>query len=184
MLDKRWIFYIYKMDMDFFNRLAKSNASTICRNGIRDFVVGNPVYMDDLISFATDLNNKNQYKGVWIVEMLAETHPEMLLRFIDQVADVASQYKHESAIRGISRTILFLSKSTKITLTESQQEKFIETSLDRLIGDYKVAPKAFAMYALGHFAQKYDWIKEELRNIINKDFPISRPDIKHQLEKF
>ncbi|UPT69600.1 MAG: hypothetical protein M0D53_10505 [Flavobacterium sp. JAD_PAG50586_2] len=142
------------MDTTFFNRLAKSNASTICRNGIRDFVVENPSYMKDLITFATDLENKNQYKGVWIIEMLAETHTEMLLPFIDQIADVASKYKHESAIRGVSRTILFLTNSKKISLTESQQEKFIETSLDRLIGDYKVAPKAFAMYALGHYAQK------------------------------
>lgn len=158
------------MDATFFNRLAKSNASTICRNGIRDFVVDNPAYMDDLISFATDLTNKNQYKGVWIVEMLAETHTEMLLPFIDRIADIASKYIHESAIRGISRTILFLAASKKISLTKSQQEKFIETSLDRLIGDYKVAPKAFAMYALGHYAREHDWIKEELRNIINKDF--------------
>lgn len=158
------------MDMTFFNRLAKSSASTICRNGIRDFIADNPSYMKDLVAFATDLSNKNQYKGVWIIEMLAETHTEMLLPFIDQIAHVASQYKHESAIRGISRTILFLTRSKKITLTEEQQEKFIETSLDRLIGDDKVAPKAFAMYSLAHFAQKHDWIKEELQNIINKDF--------------
>jgi hypothetical protein len=158
------------MDATFFYRLAKSNASTICRNGIRDFVAENPSYMKDLITFATDLENKNQYKGVWIIEMLAETQTEMLLPFIDQMADIASKYKHESAIRGISRTILFLTTSKKISLTESQQEKFIETSLDRLIGDYKVAPKAFAMYALGHFAQRHDWIKGELQQIINKDF--------------
>ena len=158
------------MDMTFFNRIAKSNASTNCRNGIRDLVVKNPDYMNDLVSIATDLTNKNQYKAVWIIEMLAETHPEMLTPFIDEICEVAPKYKHESAIRGISRTILFLTTSKKISLTESQQEKFIETSLDRLIGDDKVAPKAFAMYALGHFAKEHDWIKEELQNIINKDF--------------
>ena len=66
--------------------------------------------------------------------------------------------------------MLFLTTSKKITLTEEQQEKFIETSLDRLIGNDKVAPKAFAMYTLSHYAKKHDWIKEELRNIIDKDF--------------
>lgn len=55
-------------------------------------------------------------------------------------------------------------------MSKSQQEKFIETSLDRLIGYNKVAPKAFSIYALGHFAKERDWIKEELQNIINKDF--------------
>ena len=158
------------MNSEFHNRIAKSNASTNCRNGIRDFVVENPEYLKDLVAFATDLTNKNQYKGVWIIEMLAETHTEMLLPFIDKICNVAAKYKHESAIRGISRTILFLTTSKKITLTEKQQEKFIETSLDRLIGDAKVAPKAFAMYTLCHYAKKHDWIKEELRNIIDKDF--------------
>ncbi len=156
--------------MHFFNRMSNSNASTNCRNGIRDFVLQNPEYLDEVVAFGTDLENKNQYKGVWIIEMLAETHPELLTPYIDKIADTASKYKHESAIRGISRAINFLSRSKKITLTEDQEEKFIEISLDRLIGDDKVAPKAFAMYTLGHFAKKHDWLKEELRNIIDKDF--------------
>jgi hypothetical protein len=158
------------MDMTFFNRISKSNASTNCRNGIRDFVLQNPEYLPELAAFATNLANKNQYKGVWITEMLAETHPELLTPYINQISDVAAKYKHESAIRGISRTILFLTTSKKTILTEAQQEKFIETSLDRLIGDDKVAPKVFAMYALGHYAKTQDWIKEELQQIINKDF--------------
>jgi hypothetical protein len=158
------------MDPNFYSRISKSNASTLCRNGIRDFVLQNPEYLKDVVVFGTDLNDKNQYKGVWIIEMLAETHPELLLPYIDQICGVASQYKHESAIRGISRAINFLSQSKKIDLTDEQEERFIEISLDRLIGDDKVAPKAFAMYALGHFALKHGWIKEELQNIINKDF--------------
>ena len=158
------------MDMTFFNRIAKSNASTNCRNGIRDFVLENPEYLKDVITFATDLTNKNHYKAVWIIEMLAETHPELLVSFIDSICNIAPQYKHESAIRGISRTILFLTTSKKISLTEKQQEKFIETSLDRLIGNDKIAPKVFAMYALLHYAKTQEWIKEELRNIIDNDF--------------
>ena len=158
------------MDTIFFNRIAKSSASTNSRNGNRDFVLENLECLKDLVAFAIDLTNKNQYKAVWIIEMLAETHPELLAPFVNQICNVAAKYKHESAIRGISRTILFLSTSKKISLTEDQQEKFIETSLDRLIGNDKVAPKVFAMYALSHFAKNQDWIKEELRNIINKDF--------------
>jgi hypothetical protein len=158
------------MDMTFFNRISKSNASTNCRNGNRDFILQNPEYLDELVSFGTDLANKNQYKAVWIIEMLAETHPELLVPYINQICNIAGHYKHESSIRGISRTILFLTISKKISLTEEQQEKFIETSLDRLIGDDKVAPKVFAMYALSHYSKKHDWIKEELQSIINKDF--------------
>lgn len=158
------------MDSSFLDKIAKSNASTNCRNGNKDLVLQNQELLPGLIAFGTDLTNKNQYKAVWIIEMLAETHPELLIPFIDSICNVAGKYKHESSIRGISRTILFLAKSKKVSLTEEQQEKFIEISLDRLIGDDKVAPKAFAMYALSHFSQQHEWIKAELQDIINKDF--------------
>ncbi|QBZ97662.1 hypothetical protein [Flavobacterium sangjuense] len=158
------------MDLTFFNRIAKSNASTNCRNGNRDFVVENPEYLKDLVAFATDLTNKNHYKAVWIIEMLVETHTKMLAPFVDIICETIPKYKHESAIRGMSRTVFFLSTSKTISLSETQQEKLIEICLDWLIGDAKVAPKAYAMYTLGHYAKKHDWIKEELRNIIDKDF--------------
>jgi len=158
------------MNTVFFNRIAKSNASTECRNGIRDFVIEHPEHLPELVAIATDLSNKNHYKAVWIIEMLAETHLPMLLPFIDSICKTIPQYKHESAIRGMSRTAYFFSTSKILSLTENQQEKLIEICLDWLIGDAKVAPKAYAMYTLGFYAQKEDWIKDELTTIINKDF--------------
>jgi len=158
------------MNTIFQDRIAKSNASTNCRHGLRNFVAENPECMTELVAFATDLSNKNHYKAVWIIELLVETHTQMLVPFIDLICNTMAQYKHESAIRGMSRTAYFLSTSKTISLTENQKEKLIEICLDWLIGDAKVAPKAYAMYTLCHYAQKEDWIKDELRNIINKDF--------------
>jgi len=158
------------MDMIFFNRIAASNASTDCRNGIRDFLLKNADLMPDLIAIGTDLTNKNHYKAVWIIEMLAEHNTKLLIPFIDQICNVIADYKHESAIRGMSRVAYFLSTSKAFSLTENQKEKLIEICLDWLIGDAKVAPKAYAMYTLCHYAKKEDWIKDELRQIIDKDY--------------
>ena len=97
------------MDMTFFNRISKSSASTNTRNGNRDLVLQNPELMKDLVAFASDLTNKNHYKAVWIIEMLVETHTEMLIPFVDVICETISKYKHESAIRGMSRTAFFLS---------------------------------------------------------------------------
>jgi hypothetical protein len=158
------------MDLSFYNRISKSNASTDCRNGNRDFVLQNPESLNDLVAFATDLTNKNQYKAVWIIEMLAETHTELLMPFVEIICRTIPHYKHESSIRGMSRATFFLSTANVISLSEEQQGKIIEICLDWLIGDAKVAPKAYAMYTLGHYARKHDWVKEELQNIINKDY--------------
>jgi hypothetical protein len=158
------------MDMIFFNRVAASNASTNCRNDLRDFVLKNPEVMPDLIAIGTDLTNKNHYKAVWIIEMLAEQNTKILIPFVAILCETMAHYKHESAIRGMARVGYFLSTSKDITLTENQKEKLIEISLDWLIGDVKVAPKAYAMYTLCHYAQQEDWIKEALRQIINKNY--------------
>lgn len=158
------------MDALFYNRIATSNASTNCRNGILDYVLKNPDVMPELIAFGTDLTNKNQYKAVWIIEMLAEHDTKLLIPFIDEICKTISHYKHESSIRGMSRVAYFLSTSKAVALTENQKEKLIEICLDWLIGDAKVAPKAYAMYTLCHYAQKENWIKDELRSIIDKDY--------------
>ena len=158
------------MDMIFFNRIAVSNASTNCRNGLRDFVLKNSDTMPDLIAIGTDLNNKNHYKAVWINEMLAEHSAKILIPFVEIICETMAHYKHESAIRGMSRVAYFLSTSKEIALTANQKEKLIEICLDWFIGDAKVAPKVYAMYTLCHYAQKEDWIKEELRQIIDKDY--------------
>ncbi len=134
--------------MIFFNRIAMSNASTNCRNGLRDFVLKNSDTMPDLIAIGTDLNNKNHYKAVWIIEMLAEHSAKILIPFVEIICETMAHYKHESAIRGMSRVAYFLSTSKDIALTANQKEKLIEICLDWLIGDAKVAPKAICHVCL------------------------------------
>ncbi|MGL2967304.1 hypothetical protein [Flavobacterium sp. XGLA_31] len=158
------------MNTFFHDLIAKSNASTLSRNAIRFFVIKNREYMSELAAIATDLSNKNHHKAIWIIELLVEDHTEMLVPYLDRIMETIPKYKHESAIRGMSRTVYFLSVSKKITLNDRQKEQLIEVCLDWLIGDAKVAPKAYAMHTLCHYAQKEDWLKEELNNIINKDF--------------
>ena len=133
-------------------------------------VLSNGDLLVDLIQITTDLSYKNHYKGVWITEMIAETDVELLAPFVNDLIPFFSKCKHQSAVRGTSRIAYFIGTSDKLNVTENQQERIIETCLDWLIGDAKVAPKAYAMYTLCHFAQQHDWIADELHNIIEKDF--------------
>ncbi len=125
--------------------------------------------LSDLIEITTDLSYKNHFKGVWITEMIAETDIELLAPFTKELIPFFSKCKHQSAVRGTSRIAYFLGISNGM-LTDNEQEKIIETCLDWLIGDAKVAPKVYAMYTLCHFAQQHDWIVAELHSIIEKNF--------------
>lgn len=158
------------MENHFYKRIDTSSASTNSRNGLRDFVLQNPEYLAELCTIALNTNYKNHYKGVWILEMIAETQTELLTDFINTICDAFSTIKNDSAIRGISRVAFFFGTSTKIKLTKTQEEKIIEICLDWLIRDERVAPKVYAMKTLGHLGQKNPWINEELCNIINKDY--------------
>ena len=160
------------MSSEFYNRIAKSNASTNCRNGLKKLVLDSPELLTNLIQITTDLSDKNHYKAVWITEMIAETDTPLLAPFTQNLIPFFSKCKHQSAVRGTSRIAYFLGISTSIILTENEKEQLIETCLDWLIGDAKVAPKVYAMYTLCHFTKKHDWIAAELHNIIEKDFAL------------
>ena len=158
------------MNTTFSDQLSTINASTENRNRMLDFVLKRPEYLKELIAFGTDLNNKNHHKGVWIIEMIAEHQTELLIPFIGTICQTISDYKNDSAIRGISRVAYFLGTCKDINLSESQQEKLIETCLDWLIRDERVACKVYAMRTLEHFGKKEAWIAEELRNILDRDY--------------
>lgn len=158
------------MNSTFYDHLSKINASTENRNRMRDCVLQQPELLQELITFGTDLNNKNHHKGVWIIEMLAEHQTEMLFPFIDRISQTISEYRNDSAIRGISRVAYFLGTSDKIKLSESQQEKLTEICLDWLIRDERVACKVYAMKTLHHFGKKEPWIADEVKEIVSRDY--------------
>ncbi|ESU20899.1 hypothetical protein FCR2A7T_12190 [Flavobacterium cauense R2A-7] len=158
------------MNSTFTDQLSKINASTENRNRMRDLVLQQPELLEELIAFGTDLNNKHHHKDVWIIEMLAEHQTEMLFPFIDTICQTISEYKNDSAIRGISRVAYFLGTSDKIKLSESQQEKLTEICLDWLIRDERVACKVYAMKTLYHFGKKEPWIADEVKEIVSRDY--------------
>lgn len=158
------------MENHFFKRIDASNASTNCRNGLLDFVLHNPEYLNELTSLALDIQYKNHYKGVWILEMIAEKQIQLLSPHINAICTAFPKIKNDSAIRGMSRVAFFLGTTTQLTLTEKQEEKIIEICLDWLIRDERVAPKVYAMKTLDFLSKKHTWIKEELHTIIEKDY--------------
>ena len=158
------------MNTAFYKTIETSSASPKSRNAIADLVVENPNLLGALTTMAFKIADKNHYKAIWILEVLAEKNSALLVPFVKEILETCSHYKHESAIRGMSRIVYFLSTSNTIVLSSTQKEKMIEVALDWFIGEIKVAPKVYAMYTLSNFTKEFDWLKAELQNTINKDF--------------
>lgn len=158
------------MNATFYNQIIKSNAGTNSRNSLTNLVLENQYLLEDLIQISLTLSDKNHHKAVWIVEMLAESNVQILQPFTTVLIEKFSKYIHQSAVRGISRVSYFFATSNAISLTQNQEEKNIEYCLDGLIGDAKIAPKVYNMYTLSFYSTKHEWIKDELKNILEKDF--------------
>ena len=159
------------MNKAFYKLVEESTAHRLNREFIRDYVIQNPDKLEFLMEIALDENDKIHHKACWSLELIFELKLELILPFLDDFIAKIPVYKNDSAIRPVSKICLFLSKSKTIKLTEIQETKIIETCLDWLIQDEKVASKAYSMRALYNFNKKHSWINEELKMILSQDYP-------------
>ncbi|MEY4834819.1 MAG: hypothetical protein RI980_934 [Bacteroidota bacterium] len=158
------------MDQAFFKLLSESTAHRISREFIRDSVFQNPEKLQYLMEIGLNEKDNIHSKACWSLELIFEIKLDLILPFLDDFLAKIGQYKDDSAIRSISKICMFLSKSKTIKLSENQETKIIETCLDWLIQDKKVAIKAYSMRALFHFGKKHRWINEELKTILSQDY--------------
>ncbi len=158
------------MNLAFYKLIEESTAHRLNREFIRDYVLQNPEKLQFLIEIALNEKDKIHIKACWSLELIFEIKLELIVPFLDDFLEKIKHYNDDSAIRPVSKICFFLSKSNTIKLTENQEIKIIETSLDWLIQDKKVATKAYAMRTLYFFSKKYFWISEHLKTIISQDY--------------
>ena len=163
--------YFYSMNKAFYQLLEESTAHRLNREFIRDYVFQNPEKLKFLMEIALNENDKIHVKACWSLELIFELKLELLLPFLDDFITKIPFFKNDSAIRPASKICMFLSKSKTLKLSENQENKVIETCLDWLIQDEKVATKAYSMRTLYNFGKKHTWINEELKTILSQDYP-------------
>ena len=158
------------MDEDFKSRIEKSNASSFSRNYFKNAVLNQTYTLLDLLELATDLSNKNNYKAIWIIELIAEENTTILSNHLSVLISKAPHYSNQSAIRGMSRILYFISTSPVLKLDDLQKNNLIEICLDWFIGNQKVACKAYALKTLTHFRNQFPWLKTTIQDLIEKEY--------------
>jgi len=158
------------MDIEFYKQIEKSTAHRMSREINRDFIFKNPDFLNDLIQIAFNIKDKNHHKAWWILELVFEEKLHLITPYLDSFCDIIHKLKEDPAKRPASKICLFLSDSKKYSLTEKQETIIIETCLDWLIRDEKVAAKAYSIRTLYNFGKKYDWIHAELLQIVQQDY--------------
>jgi hypothetical protein len=163
------------MNAEYYKTIANSTAHRKSRDDNKDFVFQHPEFLKDLLEISFNTKDKNHHKACWILELIFEERLALIIPFQEAFCQSLANYSSDSAIRSLSKICLFLSKSKKINLTETQEEKIIEASLDWLIQTDKAANAAYSMRALYNFGKKYPWINEELKLILSREFENQTP---------
>lgn len=166
------------MNLEFYNQIAKSSAHRKSRDDNKNFIFENPSYLFDLTKIAFNTKDKNHHKACWVLELICEEKMELFVPFINSFCEVLSHYKIDPALRPTAKICLFLVINKKVRLTKLQEEKIIETCLDRLIITDLAATAAYSMRALYELGKKYDWVNKELKEVLSRDFSNQTPSYK------
>ena len=137
-----------------------------------------PEMLPDLMVFVFNTNYKLHYKAAWILEILLEKDLNILLPHIDFFTSNIGKLRHESAVRPIAKicnwlAISYVKKQAEDllkSLSITNIEQIVETGFDWMIGNFKVATKAYTMNSLFYFGKlktpEFLWIHKELKNTI------------------
>lgn len=159
----------------FYQKIAKSTAHRPIRDELSGIVFNNSQLFPELLAVALNVADKNHHKACWILELVLEKKINWLKEFLPQFCSTLPLYKHEGAIRSISKICMFSVqnhlKERSGFLSDEQSQQITEACFDWLITDAKVAIKAHAMRALYIIGKSQDWIYPELEVILAQGFP-------------
>lgn len=114
------------------------------------------------------------FRGGWALDLALQEDLYLILPCIDQFIRGLLSLKNESAIRSFARICeaLLIAKFRKkdpqviAILTSEHLKTMTEACFEWLIGEHKVAAKAFAMTSLYELGKEFDWIHPELNVIL------------------
>ena len=150
------------------------NAKRIYRDSAADFVLTHPQTMPDLIEVVFDVDSPLHIKGAWTLELVCIANLPLMLPHASFFIENMHKISHESSLRPVSKVCYFICKSHFSTdnedfvLSDKSIDQIIECNFDWLIEEHKVATQAFAMDTLESCGSQHEWVKEELKLILQK----------------
>jgi hypothetical protein len=160
------------METELIEKLNSSNAHRESRMGVCDFVINNNL-VDALIQISFDVNDVNHFKAFWALEFVCEKNLDLFTPYIARFCEILPTVRNNSTVRSGTKICMFLAinnhRKAGINISEKEELQLIESSIDRLIQDEKVASKVYAMKTLFIFGKKYDWIFKQIKPIISQD---------------
>ncbi|MBS9463855.1 hypothetical protein KIM67_15650 [Flagellimonas sp. 389] len=136
-------------------------------------------------------DKKDSFNASWVFDHLMRKKLEFLLPHYETFINGLAELKSESIIRPMAHVCelsmekYFKKKGSRFRehISDELLERIMTINFDWLIGDYKVATKAFAMSSLFYLGTNYDWIHPELKIILEQNIHGATPGYRSKASK-
>ena len=165
------------MNIDFLVSVLNTMKSPtrIHRSKAAHIVLQQPILVEGLVNLTFTTSTKLSIKAAWVLEWICTHHGINYIHpYLTIFTSTISELRLASVIRPCAKicehlAIAYTSKKdneTKNYLTNSHIELIIETGFDWLLGDQKIAVKAYTMNTLFLLGKTKDWVHTELMHLI------------------
>ncbi|MFH6604262.1 adenylosuccinate lyase [Maribacter algicola] len=141
-------------------------------------VLNDPQVIAPLLEIAFVDDDPISSRACWVMEFTAKENLSYLLPYLDDFTANLGKIQLDSSVRPIAKICEFLTKAyfskkssnVQIEMTEEHLERIATACFDWLIGDHKVAAKAYSMTSLLLLGRKFNWILPELKMVLEQNY--------------
>ncbi len=170
---------------EILSKLELVNQTKESRFQMATWILANPKRTGVLVEIAMEVKNVLSPKAFWILEYASRQHLRCLDPHIERFTQSLGEIQESSSVRNAAKICeaLVLANSESgpnsgYNLSDIQMERISTACFDWLIGDYQVAPKAYAMACLFTLGKKINWIHPELELVLQKNYSDGSPAYK------
>lgn len=154
------------------------NATRDCRQKYANIVMSDLKLIRPLLEIVFLKDKVKSPRAAWIFEFVFKEKNTIIDDHLDFFCENLYHLNIDSATRPCAKVIeiiienYYLKKDqhTIDLLTQKHKELIVEACFDWIIGDSKVAVKAYSMTSLYYLGTEFDWIHPELKQILEQGY--------------
>lgn len=169
---------IFVTKTELYQSLNYVDATREKRTQMASLILDNPDLIDPLLEIVFEEKDPISNRASWVLEYTLKKKLHYIYPHLDFLTSNMSDVRLDSSVRPLAKICEFLAKAyfsktkneAQKTLREKHLEDIATACFDWLIGDYKVAAKAYSMTSLLLLGRKFDWIHPELKMVLEQNY--------------
>ncbi|MDT7830291.1 adenylosuccinate lyase [Pricia sp. S334] len=168
---------------ELYRKLDYVNHSRERRAEMSALILDNPTLMAPLMEIAFRVDDPVSSRACWVMEFTVKRNLSYLYPYLDGFTKNLERVYLDSSVRPVAKICELLMESyfsepqneTRRTMTDLHLEQIVSACFDWLIGEHKVAPQAYSMTSLLLLGRKFDWIRPELKMVLEQNYAAGSP---------